>query len=327
MIRPDDDPAAVARAADLLRAVRAGHEPDRARIVARMGFDPADGMARPSLSRRAPARLRPGVAVLRTAPAMAAAALVAALVVTAAVASIPHGRPSVGVDGGATATPAPTASPITSPAALPTTLPDTAPGPVAPPGRPSTGAGPRSATGSVTAAPQAPLAPSSDPQVTPVTAGYGVTLGAGSDWLAIGARADGTTVRTKRPVIGGLTLSASGAAPGRPGPYRVSWSGGAPEQDHAAATGWLAIGADGHADVTLPPTSRVTTLRLYLGAEGADAVVSGAANAVLRGPGAGRAAAVVTVSLPPLTETRVVTVFARVRAAGGYAGLAAAQLS
>lgn len=133
-----------------------------------------------------------------------------------------------------------------------------------------------------------PPAPTTDPAGTtrpgPVTAapvryrwtaltGAGRTVilpGDGTlDWVHPGARADLKLQRAKRPAAGqALVIRQPAGVTSVTGPLRVSWTGGAPEQDHTDDARWLSVPAGGAVRVQVPPSPSARTLRLYLGGPG-----------------------------------------------------------
>lgn len=117
-------------------------------------------------------------------------------------------------------------------------------------------------------------------------------------------------------------------ATGLRGPFLVSWSGGTPEQDHVAATGWLAVDPDGGAVDFQVPAGSGRRLTLYVGTAGADCVVrvsagAGGTSVTIR---AGTPAAVVTVSAGTAAGPLVVNLTGVSRSPGGRIGLAAVVL-
>ncbi len=86
---------------------------------------------------------------------------------------------------------------------------------------------------------------------------------ANQDWLAIGTRNDLKTVRSKAASTTPLlNFTAPDSAASVDGPLRVSWNGGAPEQDRTGDSHWLQT--DG-AVVTVTASSAARTVTLYVG--------------------------------------------------------------
>lgn len=327
MSRPDPD----RRVGELLRRQAAQHEPDSVRIRSRVDLDrnvPAGSGARPVL-------LRVGAPV---GSAVAAAVVAVVAVLGVRIAGDPDRRPPAAASSPATsspatpgpATPVPTGSPGSAGTAT------TRPGPSAPlPSLqplppPATRSAAPSATGTTASA-----APTGAPRldVQTVLAGHPVVLGNGDglDWVVPGARPDGTVVRRQHPraALAGPTvrLGPDGAT-GVPGPFRISWSGGAPEQNHLADTGWLALDPDGGAVDIQVPAGSGRRLTLYVGTAGADCVVrvsAGNGGTAVTVP-AGTPAAVVTLSAGSGAGPLMVTLSGVRRTAGGRVGLAAVVL-
>lgn len=128
------------------------------------------------------------------------------------------------------------------------------------------------------------------------------------DWLAVGSRADLQQVRATAaggsPVI---TLDQPLGATSVAGPYRVSWSGGTPEQQHENATRWLATEAGQGLNVRLASSRQARTIVLYTGAGDAETTLRVEARGITAtrtevGSAVGSARSfVLTVRLPPTT--------------------------
>lgn len=150
--------------------------------------------------------------------------------------------------------------------------------------------------------------------VVGVDAGTSVTLpGPGSrDWVAPGASSDGALVRADLAEES-IEFRAANTQPGRPGAFRVSWSGG-------DATTILGVRPGGWVDFVIRPLAAPADLVLHLSGNDVDVTVdsqAGPARKVLSAD-----AAVVTVSLPAATMTTV-----RVAPAGDQEiGVATAEL-
>jgi hypothetical protein len=220
-----------------LRDLGAEHEPDSDRIWARV--DPA----------RAPERERPGAPEAvpldarrdrhRRTEGFRRPGLVAGLAAVGVLGVVISSQALGGRDGDGPATAVPTVS-VSGKA------------PTTPAGTPSSPA----VIGSATATRTAPTAPTTSGTATAPTPGgrddAAVSLADDDpvelalatprylDWVVVGGRADGVTVRAKRPV-GGAALTA-GPPPSTsvaPSGGTVSWSDGVPEQSRTATT-WLA---------------------------------------------------------------------------------------
>jgi hypothetical protein len=146
------------------------------------------------------------------------------------------------------------------------------------------------------------------------------------DWVVLGARRDGVVIRAKRG-SGVLTVpTASGAAPVvEAAPVRVSWSGGAPEQDHVDATTWWAVpgGAAWQVGARLDGPA---TVDLVVGTSGAPLTVTatlpGGGTSTVTLPASGTAASLVSVRTDGSSGQLSITL----RADGGRLGLAAVAL-
>ena len=86
------------------------------------------------------------------------------------------------------------------------------------------------------------------------------------DWLAVGTRSDGVVVRAKRAAAAPvLTLKPVPGATVTSGPFRVSWTGGLPEQDRTGATTWSAAPAGTGWTIDVTPSAQPLQVVLYLG--------------------------------------------------------------
>lgn len=87
------------------------------------------------------------------------------------------------------------------------------------------------------------------------------------DWIAVGSRSDGKLIRAKRPTRSLGTVVVSGYGPSIvDGPYQVSWTGGAPEQDRSGSLTWQSVTAvDGRIRITVPLHGDRFTVELYTG--------------------------------------------------------------
>jgi hypothetical protein len=217
----------------LLKAEAERHEPDQLRILTAV----RDGIRqqRTSLPRRWAAP---------TAAAAAAVLLIGGVMVGVLATRGPaQGQPGAGP--GATAS-ASTTEPTGSEAG-PTSVPVTS-GAVGAPASGTVAVGDPATP--PTTGPTTPSASSAGPGgAPPATVSVGradtrVTLDDSvRDWAGIGLRQDGVVVRRKAGgrLIGEPRLFGDTRTTLDPGPFRVSWSGGAPEQDHADAGTWFVV--------------------------------------------------------------------------------------
>jgi len=176
-------------------------------------------------------------------------------------------------------------------------------------------------------------------RVTPQGSGTHVTLpGPGdTDWLVVGSRRDGKTVRAKRGSGAILAVTAEAATPAvAQGPLLVSWLDGTPEQDHVdAATWWTVPAAQGRLRIVVR-LDGPTTVVLQLGTAGVPpsaridltAAVT-APGTTAPGPGAGAVgaavpagASVATVAVPRAAagSTLTLTLSAATGSAGSASG-------
>ncbi|MBT0773008.1 hypothetical protein KIH74_28960 [Kineosporia sp. J2-2] len=100
--------------------------------------------------------------------------------------------------------------------------------------------------------------------VSELTAGQALSLGdADEDWLAIGTRNDLKTIQKKTALASPLiSFTAPESGQSVDGPFKLSWTGGAPEQDRDGTTRWLQT--DG-ATVKVMASSAASTVTLYTG--------------------------------------------------------------
>ncbi|MDQ1287778.1 MAG: hypothetical protein QG622_1343 [Actinomycetota bacterium] len=87
------------------------------------------------------------------------------------------------------------------------------------------------------------------------------------DWVLVGSRRDGKVVRAKDGSEEIVDVSAHGAlASVVPGSWRLSWTGGSPEQDRSGASTWSSVpSGSGHQQVVVRLRSP-GTIDVYLGA-------------------------------------------------------------
>lgn len=255
--------------ADLLHDEASRHEPDRASIwrmieereAAEQSLPPRRPAARSERAAPAPGRRRfawPVAAAAVTALTMATVAGARTLVPTPDQAGTPIATtsgdhvlgPPLSIATSATDTPgASRTTPATStrgPAATVTAPTATAPA------HPGT-----SVTGAVSI------------RVTPTADGTRLVLprDGDRDWILTGSRADGRTIRAKRPTrpLGSVTVSGYGPAI-VDGPYQISFTGGAPEQSRDGDHTWQSITAvDGRLRVTVPLRGDRFTVDLFTG--------------------------------------------------------------
>lgn len=140
--------------------------------------------------------------------------------------------------------------------------------------------------------------------VAAVPPGTAVNLpGADSrDWVAPGARSDGALVRADRAEES-IEFRAATTRPGRPGAFRLSWTGGTPLDESGAATTMLGIRPGGWVAFVVRPLGSPAELVVHLGGTGA-AVTVATENGSTRGI-VSAAAAVATVALPAATAATV----------------------
>lgn len=299
--REDDDAPEWVGA--LLRMEAARHEPDRDRILSLMAARDRDEYDAPatvsSLDARRRERARQesrlrgrrvGRLGLRRRGADGAASgggrvawpLVAASFAVLTMATVAGARAFAPAEGGAgtvtataDATPTPTSSVLAPPVTIDGTptgaAPSTpAPSTTAPSSRdtsPST-SGPAPDPGG--RAPAATLREVTWIGITPTGDGTQLSLprSAGErDWIAVGSRQDGRLVRKKDPrvALGDVTVSGYGPSIVQ-GPYRISWTGGTPEQDRPLDTMWQSITAvDGRLRITAPLHGDRMTIDLFAG--------------------------------------------------------------
>lgn len=340
--RPDD------WVAPLLRAEAERHDPDDARILAtvRAGMAPGRDVGRDP--RRAGGdrvggeQRRPWLV-----PAAAAAAVLLVAGVTVGLLSGGSGGAPVATGTPSTTTGAPGTAPtgtlgttglsgtrggsVTGPAG---TL--TPPVGGTSPGSGGTSGGPAPTGGATSAGTAEPTGGPSVGEAVTVTVSVGaakpqVTLGPTMrEWAGFGLRKDGVTVRTKAGAglietpftFGGATSAVE------QGPFRVSWSGGVPEQDRVDAATWF-VARRAQPGVVTGLTLQATavpagTFTVYCGSIGsrgrAEVVVDGRSAAALPLPvGAGQ---VEVVLKRPVGSVQVKLV----AGADGGVGLAAAVL-
>lgn len=117
--------------------------------------------------------------------------------------------------------------------------------------------------------PGTPVADAVSIRVAPTPDGTRLTLPRGDDrdWILVGSRADGRTIRAKKPTrpLGSVTVSGYGPSI-VDGPYRISFTGGAPEQSRDDDHTWQSITAvDGRLRITVPLQGDRFTVDVYAG--------------------------------------------------------------
>jgi hypothetical protein len=122
------------------------------------------------------------------------------------------------------------------------------------------------------------------------------------DWVAPGARSDGALVRAAL-VEESIEFRAADTQPGRPGAFRMSWSGGVPLDESGEATSMLGIRPGGWVAFVVRPLSSPAELVVHLG--GDDVVVTvetghGSTRRTVSAP-----AAIATVALPAANAATV----------------------
>lgn len=299
---------------ELLRSLRdlgAGYDPDLTAINRRLHT------ARPVAHRSIEAALRHRPALVRHSQAVLVPALAVLLVVGGIVMVVSRGAdlgwnhpPLVPI----AAEPPPTLNPITPKDVAKTAHSDTTTSAEPAPARTTTrtatptGTTPGSATGA--ADPSDSAGPTADVTVdvmaSSATRAVDLDPDRVLDWLAIGTRSDLKQVRAEieAPLI---TATQPASATSTPGPFRVSWVGGKPEEDHAAAADWLKVTGPDSLTVTVSASPHSRTVVLYAG------TARGRARLSIDGPGLGShqtligsasstaRGAIVTVTLPPST--------------------------
>ena len=122
------------------------------------------------------------------------------------------------------------------------------------------------------------------------------------DWVAPGARSDGALVRADLPEES-IEFRAADTQPGRPGAFRLSWTGGTPVDESGDATTMLGIRPGGWVAFVVRPLSSPADLVVHLG--GTDVAVTvvtehGSTRETVSAP-----AAIATVALPAATAATV----------------------
>jgi hypothetical protein len=122
------------------------------------------------------------------------------------------------------------------------------------------------------------------------------------DWVAPGARSDGALVRAALAEES-IEFRAANTQPGRPGAFRVSWSGGGPLDESGEATSMLGVRPGGWVAFVVRPLTSPAELVVHLG--GNDVAVRvdtghSSTSRVVSAP-----AAIATVALPAATAATV----------------------
>jgi hypothetical protein len=258
---------------------------------------------------RRPNDRRPTPTVIRHSQALLVPALAVLLVVGGIVAVVSHGSPALGWNHPPivpiAAAPTPTLNPITpTDRELPAKQIEATNPAVATPTTPTTT--PRSQDPTTTGSrPDQADTATVRADVLSSSATRAVDLGPGLvDWVAVGVRRDLRQVRaeTSSPLV---TVDQPAGSTSEPGPFRISWSDGQPEEDHQDAGDWLQ--STDPLEVTVAASDHSRTVVLQAGTAGSRARLSidgsdvssshtaiGAASSSPRG-------VVVTVKLPATT--------------------------
>jgi hypothetical protein len=296
--RPEDDDAKLLRD---LHGLAADYEPDVTAIERRARRRPAPA------SRRLPTAIRSSRPVVL--PAAAVLILIGGVVAVIS-SGLPDSERTSAIPitpatiGSQTPTPSP---PSTSRSVPPATASTHRPKPAA---NPSAVTPPKTKATEPKDGPQTPQVKVAVRPVAPTEAGAPVDLTRSGvlDWVVVGARADLKQVRAKAGSAAPLiTVDQPDTATSVDGPFSTSWSGGAPEQDHDAATRWLRVDGETGLTLVLAGSSEPRTLVLHVGTQDLRGrlSISGkglSASRTALGPASSTAQGiVVTVSLPPTT--------------------------
>jgi hypothetical protein len=122
------------------------------------------------------------------------------------------------------------------------------------------------------------------------------------DWVAPGARSDGALVRAALAEES-IEFRAANTQPGRPGAFRISWSGGTPVDESGDATSMLGIRPGGWVAFVIRPLSSPAELVVHLGGDDVAVTVDagqGPTRSTVSAP-----AAIATVALPAGTAATV----------------------
>ncbi|WP_142095715.1 hypothetical protein [Pseudonocardia cypriaca] len=122
------------------------------------------------------------------------------------------------------------------------------------------------------------------------------------DWVAPGARSDGALVRAALAEES-IEFRAANTQPGRPGAFRMSWSGGTPPHESGDATSMLGIRPGGWVAFVIRPLSSPAELVVHLGGNDVAVTVDagqGSTRSTVSAP-----AAIATVALPAGTAATV----------------------
>jgi hypothetical protein len=110
------------------------------------------------------------------------------------------------------------------------------------------------------------------------TPGQSVTLpGSSTDWIVAGGAPGPQTVRNKDgdQLISGPHVTGNPTSSAVPGPFKMSWTDGIPDNIQPTSTQWLSVhgipnGPKTGMLINVPASSKSSTLVLYLGATGTD---------------------------------------------------------
>ncbi|WP_147255335.1 hypothetical protein [Pseudonocardia hierapolitana] len=122
------------------------------------------------------------------------------------------------------------------------------------------------------------------------------------DWVAPGARSDGALVRAALAEES-IEFRAANTQPGRPGAFRMSWSGGTPLAESGEATSMLGIRPGGWVAFVVRPLSSPAELVVHLGGNDVAVTVDtghGSTRRTVSAP-----AVIATVALPAATAATV----------------------
>jgi hypothetical protein len=122
------------------------------------------------------------------------------------------------------------------------------------------------------------------------------------DWVAPGARSDGALVRADLAEES-IEFRAADTRPGRPGAFRLSWTGGTPLDENGDATAMLGIHPGGWVAFVVRPLGSPAELVVHL--SGTDVAVTVATEHGSTRGIVSAAAAVATVALPAATAATV----------------------
>lgn len=290
--QPDPD-----QVRELLRREADAHRPDVEGILARVEQARTRGPGVPGAFRAVPGGGRPGGWDVPLACAAVAALLVVGVATAQRLPTRDPAGPPAGagptVGGTAVADPVPATAPTASRTPSRTS---SRPGP-APSGDRSGTAAPSSTRRhlpSVVTPPTTRAPDVAEPvlHLTSVGRGTEVTLprAGDRDWMIVGARRDGKVIRAKSGTGEIVGVSPEGAdATVVPGPLRVAWSGGAPEQDRSGVTTWWSVPSGTARQQIVVRLREPATIDLFVGVGGPGEGPRGTLVAAVSAPGRGPA--------------------------------------